>query len=219
MTDAKTFAKALPADLLAGHHAWKKDGYAAQQDRFTDLAENGQKPVAMVISCCDSRVQSTEIFGVPAGTFFLHRNIANLVPPYAPGSDFHGTASALEYAVKALAVPHLIIVGHSQCGGVQACYDMCENGVAAEASGFEFVGHWLEVLRPAHRRVTASAAADRVVDMGHQGVVQSLENLAAYPFIAEAMQAGKLSLHGAWHDIGSGTLFVFNADSGTFEPQ
>jgi carbonic anhydrase len=171
----------------------------------------------MVISCCDSRVQSTEIFGVAAGTFFLHRNIANLVPPYQ-SADGVGTAAALEYAVTALKVPHIIIMGHSQCGGVQACHDLCRDDVAAEDSDFEFVGHWLEPLRPAFDRIPQDAA-DPLMAMGHQGVLVSLGNVTGYPFVRAALEAGNVQLHGAWHDIGSGTLYAFDPDTGRFEAQ
>ena len=107
-------AVALPTDLILGYQSWKKDGFERQSSRYLELAEKGQSPSAMVISCCDSRVQATEIFGTGSGEFFLHRNVANLVPPYAPNSDFHGTSAAVEYAVKALKVQHLIVLGHSQ---------------------------------------------------------------------------------------------------------
>jgi len=204
----------LPDALVARFKAWRQDGF--DPAHFAELAK-GQSPIAMVISCCDSRVQSTDIFDVPAGSFFIHRNIANLVPPYEPGGDAHGTASALEYAVKALKVPHLIIMGHSACGGVKACYEMCENNVAAEDAGFEFVGHWLEILRPAHGRIRGKEEAERLISMGHQGVVGSLDNLMGYPFIAEAVEVGALSLHGLWHDIGPGALYALNPENGMFE--
>ena len=176
----------LPDALVARFKAWRQDDFDATH--FAELA-TGKSPMAMVISCCDSRVQSTEIFDVSAGSFFIHRNIANLVPPYQPGGNGHGTASALEYAVKALKVPHLIIMGHSACGGVQACYEMCENNVAAEDAGFEFVGHWLETLRPAHGRISGTEESARLISMGHQGVIGSLDNLMGYPFVAEAVEA------------------------------
>ena len=208
------FIKNLPEKLVSQYKTWKSEGFDGAL--FGDLA-GGQSPMAMVISCCDSRVHSTEIFDMPAGSFFIHRNIANLVPPYATGGDAHGTASALEYAVKALKVPHLIIMGHSACGGVQACYDICENNVAAADAGFEFVGHWLETLRPAHDRVSGDDDTARLVSLGHEGVVGSLDNLMSYPFIAEAVAAGTLSLHGLWHDIGPGDLYALNPESGNFE--
>ena len=208
------FVKKLPEKLVSQYRKWKTEDF--DDALFGDLAD-GQSPMAMVISCCDSRVQSTEIFKMAAGSFFIHRNIANLVPPYETGDTHTGTASALEYAVKALKVPHLIIMGHSGCGGVQACFDMCENDVATVDAGFEFVGQWLESLRPAHRRVNGDDDAARLVSMGHEGVVGSLDNLMSYAFIAEAVAAGALSLHGLWHDIGPGELYALNPDSGTFE--
>lgn len=211
-----SIAKSLPDNLLASHKNWKQTGFADQADHFATLGK-GQSPEAMVISCADSRVQSTEIFDVAAGTFFLHRNIANLVPAYQ-SADGVGTAAALEYAVKALKVPHLIIMGHSQCGGVQACYDLCEGDVAAADSGFEFVGHWLDTLRPAYGKIDA-AAPDPVVDMGQKGVLTSLDNLMGYPFVRDAVAAGALHLHGLWHDIASGTLHAYNSASGVFEVQ
>ena len=212
-----SIAKPLPDTLLAQYKNWQATGFAEQAAHFASL-EKGQSPLAMVISCCDSRVQASEIFGAAAGTFFFHRNIANLVPPYASGSDHHGTASAIEYAVKALNVPHIIIMGHAQCGGVQACYDMCEGGIAAADSGFEFVGHWLENLRPAHARVSGEGDA-RVVEMGHQGVIGSLDNLMGYPFVRDAVEAGTLQLHGTWHNFATGTLYAFNPDTDGFEGQ
>lgn len=212
------FIKNLPKKLVSQYKTWKSEGFDGAL--FDDLA-GGQCPMAMVISCCDSRVQSTEIFDMPAGSFFIHRNIANLVPPYVTGGDApnvaNNTASALEYAVKALKVPYLIIMGHSACGGVQACYDMCENNVSSADAGFEFVGHWLEILRAAHDRVSGDDDATRLVSMGHEGVVGSLDNLMSYPFIAEAVAAGTLSLHGLWHDIGPGDLYALNPESGNFE--
>jgi carbonic anhydrase len=79
----------------------------------------------MVISCCDSRVHVTSIFGADEGEFFIHRNIANLVPPYNPDGEYHGTSAAVEYAVTSLGVAHIVVLGHSNCGGVKGCHDMC----------------------------------------------------------------------------------------------
>ncbi len=209
----------LPSVLINRYRAWKSEGFTKRARRYSELAEKGQTPHAMIISCCDSRVQATEIFGTEAGEFFIHRNVANLVPPYAPNSDFHGTSSAIEYAVKVLRVPHIIVLGHSQCGGVQACYDMCSESVSATDSDFEFIGHWLDMLRPAFDCLSSVDEADRIVEMGQRGALGSLNNLEQFPFVAEAVAAGTLQLHAAWHDIGSGTLYVYNPDTDRFEAQ
>ena len=209
--------KPLPDDLLSRYQAWRDGTFAEKQQDYEDLAENGQKPPYMVISCCDSRVNPTEIFGAAAGDMFIHRNIANLVPPYAPDGDHYGTSAAIEYAVLALKVESLIVIGHSQCGGVQACHDLCSQENPPVKSAFEFVGPYLDILRPAYGRIdSAKPEAEQVVELGHQGVIHSLENLLSFPFVAEAVAEGRLSLHGAWHDIGAGVLYTLDPDSGNF---
>ena len=119
-------ARPLPAYLVNRYHGWKATVYTENRGWYRRLAEDGQHPRSMVISCCDSRVHVTSIFGADQGEFFIHRNIANLVPPYQPDGQQHGTSAAIEFAVCALKVSHLIVMGHSQCGGVQGCLDMCK---------------------------------------------------------------------------------------------
>jgi carbonic anhydrase len=150
----------------------------------------------MVISCCDSRVNITHIFGADQGEFFMHRNIANLVPPYNPDGDHHGTSAAIEYGVTALNVANLIVVGHSQCGGVAGCDAMC-NGLAPELEAkTSFVGTWLNMLRPGHERVKDLPDEERLTALEKEGVIVSLENLATFPFISERIADGRLALHG-----------------------
>ncbi|MEL6296925.1 MAG: carbonic anhydrase, partial [Pseudomonadota bacterium] len=140
--------KPLPAFLLQRYQGWKATTYTENSAWYRRLATEGQRPRAMVISCCDSRVNVTSIFGADQGEFFIHRNIANLVPPYEPDGDHHGTSAAVEYAVNVLQVAHLVVLGHSLCGGVQGCIDMCE-GRAPELEKTEsFVGRWMDILRP-----------------------------------------------------------------------
>lgn len=207
----------LPESLITSYHQWKGGVFKEKEKHYKDLAEFGQSPVAMVISCCDSRVHATEIFGAMAGDIFMHRNVANLVPPYAPSGDHHGTSAAVEFAVRALKVKHLIVLGHSQCGGVQACHDICTSDDGTAHDDFIFVKQWLEILRPAYARVdTAQEPSDQVVSLGHQGIIASIENLMGFPFVADAMADGVLSLHGAWHDIGTGQLYHFEPEESGF---
>ena len=212
-----THITALPASLIDSYNQWHAGLFKEREQHYKDLAEHGQSPASMVISCCDSRVQATEIFGAMAGDMFVHRNVANLVPPYAPSGDHHGTSAAVEYAIRALKVKHLIVLGHSQCGGVQACHDICASDDGAAHDDFIFVKQWLEILHPAYGRIdTTQAAQDQVVALGHQGIIGSLENLLGFPFVGDAVADGSLSLHGAWHDIGSGKLHHFDPDQDGF---
>ena len=201
----------LPKSLVESYGIWRDGVFQEKSSHYSKLADQGQSPPFMVISCCDSRLHVTEVFGANTGDIFAHRNVANLVPPYAPDGDHHGTSAAVEYGVRALKVSHLVVIGHSQCGGVQACYDMCTHGLPEEQKDFEFVAQWLEILAPAFQRVdTQLNTGAQVVDLGQKGVVASLENLLSFPFVAEAVAQGTLALHGAWHDIGSGTLHEYN---------
>ena len=207
----------LPPILRAGYNRWRAALLPAQVQAYQKLLK-GQAPPVMVIACCDSRVQVTELFAAQAGSLFVHRNIANLVPPYqptgAPDGVEIGTAAAVEYAVVALGVQHLLVLGHSQCGGVAFCHSRCEKeregGAEHDAPEFEFVERGVAALRPAYKKI--DVAADKAVQhrqMEQAGIIGSLDNLATYPFVAKALAAGQLALHGAWYDI-AGALYVLD---------
>ncbi|MCK0151663.1 carbonic anhydrase [Marivita sp. S6314] len=212
-------AKPLPSYLIQRYHGWKATTYSDNRAWYKRLATEGQRPRAMVISCCDSRVHVTSIFGADQGEFFIHRNIANLVPPYEPDGDHHGTSAAIEYAVTALKVAHLVVLGHSSCGGVQGCYDMCSGNAPQLEEKSSFVGRWMDILRPGFERVTASnTAEDPVRALEKESVIVSLENLMTFPFVSEAVKDDSLTLHGLWTDIGEGGLEYFEPTSRSFQP-
>ena len=144
------YARPLPGSLVKRYHGWKATTFAENGPWYRRLAEEGQRPSSMVISCCDSRVHVTSIFGAEQGEFFVHRNIANLVPEYNPDGTHHGTSAAVEYAVNTLNVAHLIILGHSRCGGVQGCHDMCSGAAPELEERSSFVGRWMDILRPGY---------------------------------------------------------------------
>ncbi len=196
----------LPAYLVQRYHGWKATGYQENRAWYRRLADEGQRPRAMVISCCDSRVHVTSIFGADQGEFFIHRNIANLVPPFEQSGSRHGTSAAVEYAVTALHVSHLIVLGHSQCGGVQGCLDMCEGRAPALEDDSSFVGRWMDILRPGYDRIKEAPEPTRARALEKASVVVSLENLMSFPFVRSAVDEGELTLHGLWTDIGEGGL-------------
>ncbi|EEX09127.1 carbonate dehydratase [Ruegeria lacuscaerulensis ITI-1157] len=201
------FAKPLPSYLVQRYHGWKATTYSENQAWYRRLASEGQRPRAMVISCCDSRVHVTSIFGADQGEFFIHRNIANLVPPYEPDGERHGTSAAIEYAVTALKVAHLIVLGHSQCGGVQGCIDMCKGNAPQLEAKESFVGRWMDILKPRFDLVAdVDDSTEQARQFERQAVVASLENLMTFPFVDSAVKAGELSIHGLWTDIGEGAL-------------
>jgi len=212
-------ARPLPSYLVQRFHGWKATAYAENKVWYRRLADEGQRPRAMMISCCDSRVHVTSIFGADQGEFFIHRNIANLVPPHEPDGNQHGTSAAVEYAVTALKVAHIIVMGHSKCGGVQGCLDMCSGRAPQLEEKSSFVGRWMDILRPGYDRVkdiTDEAAQIRALEK--EAVMVSLENLMTFPFVAEAVKTGDLSLHGVWHDIGEGSVEQYIPSKGAFVP-
>ena len=173
----------------------------------------------MVISCCDSRVHATSIFGAEQGEFFIHRNIANLVPPYRPDSDHHGTSAAVEYAVSALSVSHIIVLGHSNCGGVQGCLSMCSGEAPELEKTSSFVGRWMDILRPGYERVKDEPDRQKQLRMlEKEAVLVSLNNLMTFPFVRDAVESDLLALHGLWTEIGDGELEYFDPKADSFLP-
>lgn len=208
------FVRPLPNFLVQRYHGWRATSFAENKAWYKRLATEGQRPRAMVIACCDSRVHVTSIFGADQGEFFIHRNIANLVPPYEPDGNQHGTSAAVEYAVTALKVAHLVVLGHSSCGGVQGCLDMCEGRAPELEDKSSFVGRWMDILRPSYDAV--KDAEDMATAFEKQAVKVSLENLMTFPFVQDAVKAGTLALHGAWTDIAEGGLEHLDPATGRF---
>ena len=209
-------AKPLPGYLIQRYHGWKATTFAENRGWYKRLAEEGQRPRAMVISCCDSRVHVTSIFGAEQGEFFIHRNVANLVPPYEPDGDHHGTSAAVEYAVTALNVANIIVLGHSSCGGVQGCHDMCA-GIAPQLDEkTSFVGRWMDILRPGYERVKDLPEDHQIAALEKEAVLVSLANLMSFPFVKDAVDTGDLALHGLWTDIAEGGLEYYEPSTQKF---
>lgn len=199
-------AKPLPSYLVQRFHGWKATAYQENKAWYRRLAESGQHPRAMVISCCDSRVHVTSIFGADEGEFFIHRNVANLVPPHNPDGEYHGTSAAVEYAVTALKVAHIVVLGHSNCGGVKGCHDMCSGQAPELELKSSFVGRWMDILRPGFERVAHLPLEGRPRALEKEAVVVSLENLMTFPFVRTAVEDDRLTLHGLWTDTGEAGL-------------
>lgn len=211
-------ARPLPSYLVNRFHGWRATAYVENKAWFRRLASSGQHPRAMVISCCDSRVSVTSIFGADdgEGEFFVHRNVANLVPPYNPDGERHGTSAAVEYAVTSLGVAHIIVLGHSNCGGVKGCHDMCSGLAPALEEKTSFVGRWMDILRPGYDRVADLPADERIGALERQAVLVSLENLMTFPFVSEAVLDERLTLHGLWNNTGEGELEQYDAAKDQF---
>ena len=209
-----SYIRPLPAYLIQRFQGWRATSYQDNKAWFRRLASSGQHPRAMVISCCDSRVHVTSIFGADEGEFFIHRNVANLVPPYNPDGEYHGTSAAVEYAVTSLGVTHIVVLGHSNCGGVKGCYDMCAGHAPQLEEKSSFVGRWMDILRPGYARVSHLPEAEIYQALEKQAVLISLENLMTFPFVSEAVADDRLTLHGLWNNTGEGALEHYDPTRG-----
>ncbi|MFS4438111.1 carbonic anhydrase [Paracoccaceae bacterium GXU_MW_L88] len=212
-------ARPLPTYLRTRYAGWRAVQFAENKAWYARLADEGQRPRAMIISCCDSRVHVTGMFGADSGEFFIHRNIANMIPPYEPDDARHGTSAAIEYAVGSLKVSNLLVVGHSSCGGVAGCFDMCEGNAPQLTDSYSFVGKWMEILRPGYEKVKEMEGSreEKLTALEKEAVLVSLNNLMTFPFVESAVNDGTLSLHGLWNDIRNGTLEYYEPGTG-FKP-
>jgi carbonic anhydrase len=210
-------ARPLPPYLVDRYASWKSTTYESQKATYHDLATHGQNPRIMVVSCCDSRLQVTSIFTANIGELFIHRNIANLIPRYDPDGRQHGTSAAVEYAVKSLQVAHLIVLGHSGCGGVEGCYNMCSGHAPELEDETSFVGRWLDIMRPGYEALPVGDDTTRKRALEKSSILISLHNLMTFPFVKEAVEEGRLNLHGLWKNIGEGVLESYDPATNLFE--
>ncbi|MEP3232416.1 MAG: carbonic anhydrase [Hyphomicrobiales bacterium] len=212
--------QSFPNDLLSGYKEFKEDHLPEARARYEILAELGQKPKTMIVSCCDSRAAPETIFNSAPGELFVVRNVANLVPPYEADDGFHGTSAALEFAVQALKVENIVIMGHGRCGGVQAFLLQDEGVVETKPlSPGDFIGKWITLLEPAKDKMICEDGADfasRKRAMEEAGIRNSIDNLMTFPCVKTQVERGKITLHGAWFDISTGELYTMDHETGEF---
>jgi carbonic anhydrase len=193
--------------LLEGYRQFRSERWPAERARYEALAKWGQSPETLVVSCSDSRVDPAAVFGAVAGEMFVVRNVAGLVPPYQPDAGYHGTSAVLEYGVRVLKVSRIVVLGHAQCGGVRAMVE----GAPNEAR--DFVEPWMRMAEPVLRHIPKHVSPDEVLSHCETEVVRlSLANLLTFPWIEEAVAAGRLELHGFRFDIHTGVLARLEAE-------
>jgi carbonic anhydrase len=205
----------FPEQLTHGYRAFLGERFSRERKRYQTLAERGQRPEVMIVGCCDSRVSPEVIFDASPGELFVIRNVANLVPPYAPDGHYHGTSAALEFAVQALRVKHIVVLGHAHCGGIRAFADE-----AAPLSAGDFIGKWMTLIAPAAERVgpRRSDMPDYLARLERAAIEQSLTNLLSFPDVRQRVESGVLALHGAYFGVADGVLLVRDPRDGTFVP-
>src|SRR5690349_356501 len=192
--------------LIEGYRRFRAEVWPEQRTRYERLAEHGQKPEVLVIACSDSRVAPATVFGSVPGRMFMVRSVAGLVPPYQPDNHYHGTSAALEYGVRVLKVSNIVILGHAQCGGVQAM-------LQGMPMATDFVENWMSIAQPALRCTHNAPKGEDLQTRCEIEVMRlSLDNLLSFPWVAEAVKAGNLKLHGFHFGIQSGVLAKLEGD-------
>lgn len=193
--------------LIEGYRRFRNGQYQKERERYEQTADQGQKPQALVIACSDSRVDPGLIFDAGPGELFVVRNVANLVPPFERDAAYHGTSAALEFAVRSLQVRDVVVMGHGMCGGIHTLLHGPPEGLSTD-----FVEHWMQIAAPAKRATEGVDAERRQTACEHAAVRLSLANLMTFPWVSEAVIAGRLSLHGAFFDIRHGKLLRMGPD-------
>src|SRR6516162_3919711 len=200
----------FPERLTKGYRAFIEGRFAVERGRYQHLAGQGQAPSIMVIGCVDSRVSPEVIFDAAPGEILVARNVANLVPRYEPPttaendiSHQHGTSAALEFAVRALKVRDIVVLGHAFCGGIRA---FASDDAPLTAS--DFIGRWMSQIAPAADAITAPKEEwdSYLRQLEFASVELSLRNLMTFPFVKSAVEENALRLHGAYFGVASGKL-------------
>jgi len=205
----------FPDVLLNGYRNFMTGRYTQERERYRVLADLGQKPKIMVIACCDSRAAPETIFDCGPGELFVVRNVANMVPPYEPDGTYHSTSAALEFAVQALKVQDIIVLGHGRCGGIQAALDPSDEPL----SPGDFIGKWMGLVKEAAseiRNADVLTPAERQRALERVSIRNSLKNLRSFPCVQILEQKQRIRLHGAWFDISTGELWVMEEKTGDF---
>lgn len=206
----------VPDHLKSGYARFRSGRFAEEAERYRQLGE-GQSPKTMIISCADSRVDPATIFAAHPGELFVVRNVAAIVPPNEEDDGRHGTSAAIEFAVTGLKVEHIVVMGHGQCGGIAASL-----AAAQDRPVGRFIGPWVQLLDRVRdellERGDGLSAAERQKALEHMAVQQSIDSLTTFPFVAEAIAHGKLTLHGGWFSIAEGQLHWLDRESGAFDP-
>ncbi|MFZ1685062.1 MAG: carbonic anhydrase [Candidatus Zixiibacteriota bacterium] len=196
------------ASFISGFQRFREKFFTGEDSPYREL-QDSQSPHSLVIACSDSRVDPAIVFDAQPGELFVVRNVANLVPPYVSDGGTHGVSAALEFGVRALKVRHIIIMGHSHCGGIQALLN---------STGGEFISQWMKTAEQAVRHAAAKSSdpEERTRECELASIRNSLDNLMTFPWIRERVESSDLRLHGWYFDLEHGRLEGFDRTQGAF---
>lgn len=184
--------------VLQGYQTFREKYALGDASIMRYLSHYGQQPKVMVVACCDSRVDPALILQCDPGDLFVVRNVANIVPPYEKDGAHHGTSAALEFGVRFLEIEELILLGHSQCGGIQALLNR------DNATHNDFIDNWVSLIKK-HRSDTTD-----IDDYAKSALHQSYQNCLTFPWVLDKVNDKKLNIHLWFFDIGTGQIFTYS---------
>ncbi len=204
----------LPDFLLNGYKDWIDNTFARKKNLFKKLSR-GQNPKALVISCCDSRVHADKIFQADEGDFFIHRNIANIIPKYKNSSKGNETLAALEYGLGSLKIRNIIILGHSNCGGINHALNLFSN---KEEYKNQSLDNWIKNIKPAYKMIDKNKSGkEQLNSLEKMNIINSISNLEKIPIVNKLNSKKQLNIYGLWFEIKSGKIMILNREKKIFE--
>ena len=204
----------LPDFLLNGYKDWIDNTFARKKNLFKKLSR-GQNPKALVISCCDSRVHADKIFKADEGDFFIHRNIANIIPKYKNSSKGNETLAALEYGLGSLKIRNIIILGHSNCGGINHALNLFSN---KEKYKNQSLDNWIKNIKPAYKLIDRNKSGkEQLNSLEKMNIINSISNLEKIPIVNKLNSKKQLNIYGLWFEIKSGKIMILNREKKIFE--
>jgi len=192
--------------ILQGYQQFRKKYASGDNSVMQYLSHYGQQPQVMVVACCDARVDPALIMQCDPGDLFVVRNVANIIPPYEKDEAHHGTSAALEFGICFLKVKHLILLGHSQCGGIQM---LCNH---QDAPHNDFITNWVSLVK------TPQAHLHNADEYAKLALNQSMQNCLTFPWLKNKVVQNQLTIHQWFFDVKKGQIFTFSYGQGDYQP-
>lgn len=200
--------------LVEGLHKFQRGVFNNRKNLYQKLV-NGQNPLALFITCSDSRIDPNLLTQTEPGELFVMRNAGNIVPPY--GALHGGEAATIEYAVSILKVRDIVICGHSHCGAMTGLMNPeCINGCSAVNAFLAHAEATRRIVSENYTHITDATA--RLMVTVEENVLVQLENLRTHPAVAAAMARNEVHLHGWVYKFETGQIFSYDPEQGQFLP-
>ncbi|MFZ6819791.1 carbonic anhydrase [Undibacterium sp. Ji22W] len=202
--------------FIEGFQRFQSKYFSGEKPLYNKL-NNGQNPSTLLIGCCDSRVDPALLLDCDPGDIFVIRNVANLVPPCNESGNQQGVSAAIQFAVEALNVKRIIVMGHEKCGGIRALMQGYQ-----PSREIDFIGRWMRIVEPVKQQVLsqlghcATEVQNHACELG--AIILSLNNLRSFPWVAERELSGEIALHGWYFDMTNGALLAYSDRTDSFLP-